>query len=82
MTKQNLIENTTREQRVQIVRMALGLNESDSSNSCDEMIGEDNAFDMYLPYIEGELEIDEINRACRTRWMKDMEGVERSGCGL
>lgn len=72
-----LIKNTTRAQREQIVRDSLGY----SDLSCDEGGGA-YGYDMYQPYIDGEKELEQINREFRASYLKDMEREERSGCGM
>lgn len=58
-----LIKDTTREERIAIVAKALGC-EGDSScescSGCSMGVGRIDA--MYQPYIDGELEISEVNR--------------------
>lgn len=66
MSERFLIKNTTREQREQIVRASL----SCGGGGCDEcsgcgVYGAGNAYEMYLPYIEGKLELREINERFR-----------------
>ena len=62
MSDQFLIKNTTRAQREEIVRRSL----SCGGGGCDEcsgcgVYGAGDAFEMYLPYIEGKKELREIN---------------------
>ena len=68
-----LIKNTTREQREQIVRDALGY----SDLGCDDAM---DGYDMYIPYIEGEKEISEITMEYQTQYVKDMDKEPRGGC--
>lgn len=70
-----LIKNTTREERERIVRESLGY----SDLGCDDAM---DGYDMYIPYIEGEKEIQEITMEYRTQYVKDMERESRSGCGI
>lgn len=61
-----LIKNTTREQREEIVRRSL----SCGGGGCDEcsgcgVYGLGDAYDMYLPYIEGKKELRQINEEFR-----------------
>lgn len=69
------IKNTTREEREQIVRDALGY----SDLGCDGM---GDGYDMYLPYIEGRMELREITMNYNTRYVRDMEEEKRGGCGM
>lgn len=62
MSERFLIKNTTRQQREEIVRRSL----SCGGGGCDEcsgcgVYGAGDAFEMYRPYIEGKLELKEIN---------------------
>ncbi|MBO5373453.1 MAG: purine biosynthesis protein PurH [Lachnospiraceae bacterium] len=68
------IKNTTREQREQIVRESLGY----SDISCEDVDG----YDMYIPYIEGEKELRDINMEYQARYVKDMEREERRSCWM
>ncbi|MCR4943605.1 MAG: hypothetical protein K5986_03955 [Clostridium sp.] len=49
-----LIKNTTRAEREKIVRDALGYGDIGCESDAD-------GYDMYKPYIDGEMEIAEIN---------------------
>ena len=64
MAKSTLIKDTTREERIRIVLEGLnwcGEGSCDMCSGCSLGVG---AVDkMYLPYIEGEMEISEVNRA-------------------
>ncbi len=62
MPKRILIKDTTREEREEIVRRGLSCdaNECESCSACG-MYGAGNMLDIYLPYINGEKEIAEIN---------------------
>ncbi len=62
MPKRILIKDTTREEREEIVRKGLSCdaNECESCSACG-MYGAGNMLDIYLPYINGEKEIAEIN---------------------
>lgn len=70
-----LIKNTTREQREQIVRESLGY----SDIGCEDC---GDGYDMYLPYIEGKKELREITMEYQTRYVRDMERVERRSCNM
>ncbi len=62
MPKRILIKDTTREEREEIVRKGLSCdaNECENCSACG-MYGAGNMLDIYLPYINGEKEIAEIN---------------------
>ncbi len=66
-----LIQNTTREQRIEIVRRSLGC-EGESCENCSScgVYGAGDPFDMYQPYIGGEKEISEINQEFKTSYIK------------
>lgn len=59
-----LIKNTTREQREQIVKESLGY----SDIGCDEY---SDGYDLYQPYIDGEMEISEITRAYKANYVSE-----------
>lgn len=78
MNERFLIKNTTREQREDIVREALGGCEA----SCEDTIT-DHDWAFYQPYIDGEMELRECTLAYRTNYVRgDMMCEERSGCGM
>ena len=66
-----LIKDTTREQRIRIVNQSLSVcgNTCEFCNGCDNLGGgiTDN---FYLPYINGEKEIAELNAEYRTRFVR------------
>ena len=62
-----LIKDTTREQREEIVRRALRCSEG-CENCTGCALGAGDAFEMYRPYIEGKLEIREINMQFHARY--------------
>lgn len=70
-----LIKNTTREQREQIVKEALGYSEL----GCDEGGGR-YGYDFYEPYINGEKEIAELTQAFRASYISDTKESYSSGC--
>ena len=71
-----LIKNTTRAQREQIVKEALGY----SDVGCDDAGGA-YGYDMYQDYIDGKREIDEITRSFRANYVHgDMEKPSTGGC--
>ena len=67
-----LIADTTREERIQIVRQGLswcGESSCDFCSGCSMGVGSIDA--MYRPYIEGEMELSEVNmRAAATRYVR------------
>lgn len=70
-----LIKNTTREQRDQIVKESLGY----GGLGCEEC---GDGYEMYLPYIEGDMELREITMGYQANYLKDMERKERRGCPM
>ena len=62
-----LIKDTTREEREEIVRRALRCSEG-CENCTGCALGAGDAFEMYRPYIEGKLEIREINMQFHARY--------------
>ncbi|MBP3888648.1 MAG: purine biosynthesis protein PurH [Cellulosilyticum sp.] len=71
-----LIKNTTKEQREQIVKEALGYSEF----GCDDCGGR-YGYDFYEPYIDGEKEISELTQAFRASYVSDSKVPSKSGCG-
>ena len=71
MLVQLLIKNTTREQREKIVRdsLACGGDGCESCSACG-IYGAGDPVDMYQPYIDGEKEIDDINRELNPRYLR------------
>ena len=63
---QYLIKNTTKEERQKIIYQSLscGGGGCDACSGCG-VYGAGDAYDMYQPYIDGELEISEINMRFR-----------------
>ncbi|WP_072500223.1 hypothetical protein [Olsenella phocaeensis] len=65
-----LIKDTTREERIQIVRQGLdfcGDSSCESCSGCSMGVGSIDA--MYQPYIDGEMELSEVNmRHAATRY--------------
>lgn len=61
-----LIKDTTREERMKIVAQSLNVcgQECQFCNSCDNL-GGGSVDAMYQPYIDGEMEIAEINAQVR-----------------
>jgi hypothetical protein len=71
MLEKHLIKNTTREQRERIIRDSLGCGGGGCENcSACGVYGAGDPFDMYQPYIDGELEIADINNAFRARYLR------------
>jgi len=71
-----LIKNTTKEQRERIVKESLGY----SDVGCDDLNGA-YAYDMYQPYIDGELELIEIAKSFRANYIHgEMERPTRNDC--
>ena len=70
-----LIKNTTKEQRGQIVKEALGYSEL----GCDDG-GSRYGYDFYEPYINGEKEIAELTQAFRASYISDSKETRSSGC--
>lgn len=66
-----LIKDTTREEREQIVREALEVC-GDACSGCSSCgcLGGGTVEELYRPYIEGELEIREINERYRKKFVK------------
>lgn len=64
-----LIKDTTREEREKIIKDALscGGGGCDACSGCGVFGGVD-PYEMYQPYIDGEMEIKEINMAYRDRY--------------
>jgi hypothetical protein len=71
MTDHYLIRDTTREQREKIISDSLGCGSGGCENcsSCG-VYGAGDPYEMYLPYIEGLKEIDEINREFSARYIR------------
>ena len=67
MSKSKLIKDTTREERIAIVRKALAW-----GDDCDSVSDMSTGVDaMYQPYIDGELELRECNqRAAATTYVQ------------
>ena len=70
MAEQYLIKNTTREQRESIIRAALSCGGGGCENcSACGVYGAGDPYDMYQPYIDGNKEIEDINREFRARYL-------------
>lgn len=71
MMSQFLIRNTTREQRERIVQDALACGGGGCENcSACGVYGAGDPHDMYLLYIDGVKEIEDINREFRSRYLR------------
>jgi len=71
MLVQLLVKNTTKAQREKIVResLACGGGGCENCSACG-VYGAGDPIDMYQPYIDGEKEIDDINREFRARYLR------------
>lgn len=69
-----LIKDTTREQREQIIAESLG-NIDVSCDGCAVGIVE-----MYQDYIDGKLELYQVNQRFQARYASGSQGPERPGC--
>ena len=74
--KSLLIKDTTREERAAIVAEAVG-NIEGACDGCAPGI-----LRMYDEYIEGRMELREVNAAFRAGFVSGREGPDRSGCGM
>ena len=72
--KSYLIQDTTEEERREIVEASLGL-----LGGCDECSG--GLADMYDDYIYGKRELAEITMSFRREYASAMNSPQRSGCG-
>ena len=70
-----LIKNTTRAQREQIVKDALGYSEV----CCED--GGRFGYDFYEPYINGEKELAQINQEYRASYISENKDRHSGGCG-
>lgn len=73
--KSRLIKDTTREERIQIIEEALQAFES-GCDGCPPGLER-----MYDDYIEGKMELHEVNMAFNARYVSGNDGPTRSGCG-
>ena len=74
-----LIKNTTREERELIIKRSLscGSGGCDACSGCG-VFGAGDPYDMFQPYIDGELEIKEINQTYRQPYNVTSHGREVS----
>jgi hypothetical protein len=70
-----LINETTKEEREQIVKSSLGNIEA----NCDGCMS--GLAEMYQDYIDGKKELKEINMEFNARYVKDDDMPHRVGCG-
>lgn len=77
------IKDTTREERIQIIRESFG--DEYYGGGCDTY-GAGDAEEMYQAYIDGEKEIAQINAEYRARYVKgdmmDEADSRTPGCGM
>lgn len=71
-----LIKDTTREERERIVAESIGSIDS-ACDGCSPGLAE-----MYQDYIDGKMELREINMAFNARYVSGREGPERGGCAM
>jgi len=76
MDNSYLIKNTTREQREQIVKDALGNCEA-YCDGCASGYG----YDLYQDYIDGKKELTEITMEFHRSFIKENPDPEKGGCG-
>lgn len=71
MLESLLVQNTTEEERDRIVKESLGCGYSGCENcsSCG-VFGAGDIYEMYLPYIRGEKELDDITREFNARYLR------------
>ena len=71
-----LIKDTTREEREQIVAESIG-NINGACDGCAAGLAE-----MYQDYIEGRMELREVNMAFNARYTSGATGPDRGSCGF
>lgn len=64
-----LIKDTTREEREEIIRKSLDCGGGGCENCSSCGLGGGDPYSMYQPYIDGEMEISEINAEYRARYI-------------
>ncbi len=74
--KSILVKDTTREERAAIVAEAIG----NTEGACDGCAP--GIVRMYDEYIEGRMELKEVNAAFRTGHVSGKEGPGRTGCDM
>ena len=77
--KSILIKDTTREERAAIVAEAIG-NTEGACDGCDGCAP--GIIRMYEDYIEGRMELREVNAAFRAGYVSGKEGPEKNGCEM
>ena len=66
--RSTFIKDTTREEREEIIRLALsGCGEGSCENCGSCSLGADDPYEVYGPYIEGKMEIREVNAQIAAR---------------
>lgn len=68
--KSILIENTTREEREEIIKNAVSCGEHSCENCSSCWLGGGNPFEMYRDYIDGKKEIAQINAEYRAKYIR------------
>ena len=71
-----LIRDTTREERAAIVAEAVGSLEGACDGCAPGIVR------MYDEYIEGRMELREVNAAFRAGYVSGKEGPEKAGCDM
>lgn len=72
-----LIKDTTREERIEIVRRSL----EDSEEGCDNFYSND-VEETYRDYIEGKRELREINAEQSSTFVVAEREMPHAGCGM
>jgi len=70
--RSTLIKDTTREEREELIRQSLSF----SDIGCEET---SDGYDFYLPYIEGEVELKDLNMNYRAHYVKSDADYEDRG---
>ena len=70
MKKSYLIQDTTKEEREEIIKRALSCGDSSCENCSSCALGGGDPWKMYQPYIDGTMEISECNMAYNARYLK------------
>ena len=77
MAKSKLIKDTTRAEREEIIKLALAGCGNDSCDNCGSCsLGAGDPYGTYQPYIDGEMEIADINMMVAERNAK-LFGLQR-----
>ena len=64
-----LIQDTTREERIEIIRRSLDCGGGGCENCSSCALGGGDPYNMYRDYIDGKREISEINMAYRANFL-------------